>query len=319
MNATRVIGTVVTVSVSTLLLSCSGARDKPRVVDVEHERVLLPSWEDYRQQAIRPAVNGKTIYALDGDQFTDSETTLREYYDQLISTKPERKLAVFRRLSTGFEPVFVGNAALDIKYCVSDHFQNYSPNSKAPIIDAMALATRAWQDVANLRFVYVPAEDSNCTDQNSAVEFAVVPSTHSSYSGCAANKMMWLSLGCPLTGPLTATLAKGVLAVNLPLLQSYVSTQGLLMHELGHMLGFRHEHPWGAGGCGGGEKQTYDAGTEDFTGRRLTNYDIPSVMHYQGVCGKGQVDYTVSALDGEGSRSIYGMPAAWYVPLANLR
>src|SRR6202034_1304780 len=48
---------------------------------------------------------------------------------------------------------------------------------------------------------------------------------------------------------------------------------GVLRHELGHVLGYRHEHiqPTAIEGC-------YQA--EDSQWRRLTDYDALSVMHY---------------------------------------
>jgi hypothetical protein len=60
---------------------------------------------------------------------------------------------------------------------------------------------------------------------------------------------------------------------------SYFQTQfdgaGILRHELGHVLGYRHEHIGGVVGCG----------TEDSNWKAVTAYDPRSVMHYY--CGSG--------------------------------
>ena len=291
--------------------ACGSDGDTVSTIDVGSEESLTMSWEEFRQQAVRGTVAGKTIYAIDGDVFTDSEDDLREYYDAMRADGYEEKLAVFKQQSTGFEGTFPAATALNIKYCVSDQFASFSP-SKATMVTAMQAATAAWQQHANVRFTYLSANDASCTEANAAIDFAVVPSTNASYSGCGTNKLRW-SGGCPITGPYTASAARGVLAVNYPLIPAFVTLNGLLLHELGHVLGFRHEHPWGPSGCGGVE--TPDIPSLDMTGRRLTDYDIPSVMHYQGVCGKANIDYTISALDGVGSRQVYGIPAAWSVPL----
>ena len=124
--------------------------------------------------------------------------------------------------------------------------------------------------------------------------------------------MLWYG-ACPVSGPFSSSGTKGLIALNLIDLNVYhpaTTIPGLIMHEFGHIVGFRHEHPWHPGGCG---PETPTVSSSDFTGRRLTDYDITSVMHYD-TCGKGNVDFVISPLDGEGSRSIYGMPAAWYVP-----
>ena len=291
--------------------ACSSDGDTVSTIDVGSEESLTMSWEEFRQQAVRETLAGKTIYAVDGDVFTDSEEDLRAYYDAMLDADYEPKLAIFKQISTGFEPAFPAATALNIKYCVSNRFASFAPFSKATMVTAMQTATTAWQNVANVRFAYLSAHDSSCTEANGSIDFAVVPSTFPDYSGCGTNKLLWGNLGCPISGPYTATAAKGVLAVNLPQLPAFVSTVGLLKHELGHILGFRHEHPWGPGGCGNPETPTIG----DTTGRRLTNYDVPSVMHYQGKCGKANIDYTISALDGVGSRQVYGMPAAWHIPL----
>jgi serralysin len=310
---------------SIALGSCSRPPADREIVEVEHQGIGTISWDQYREQAVREVIDGKTVYEIDGDEMTDSVDVLREYYDSMMSsTASDEKLHLFQRLSTGFEPTFVGGAAQNIRYCVSDQFVNFSPFSKTPIITAMATATAAWQSVANVQFFYLSAFDSACTDATSGVDFAVVPSTDPNYSGCAANKMMWVApaggTGCPVSGPFSSSSAFGVLAVNLPLKQSFMSTNGLLMHELGHIMGFRHEHPFGPNGCGG-EPQTspanqFDIGFRDLNGTPGNpSYDQPSVMHYPGKCGKPNMDYSLSILDGVGCRVVYGMPGSWYVPI----
>ncbi|MDV7088654.1 zinc metalloprotease [Rhodococcus opacus] len=85
---------------------------------------------------------------------------------------------------------------------------------------------------------------------------------------------------------------------------SYFSTNfdhvGVLRHELGHVLGFRHEHIQSGAPpiCPDEDKtDTFD----------LTNYDPRSVMHY--FCGgAGRRELTISDSDRSGSQSVYGPP-----------
>jgi serralysin len=70
---------------------------------------------------------------------------------------------------------------------------------------------------------------------------------------------------------------------------------GILRHELGHTLGFRHEHT------------RPEAGTcfENNSWRALTAYDAASVMHYPQCRGTNRGDLVLTALDRAGARSLY--------------
>lgn len=81
--------------------------------------------------------------------------------------------------------------------------------------------------------------------------------------------------------------------------QSYFSTRfdpvGVLRHELGHILGYRHEHIEGVPGC-------YREGG---TWHRLTEYDPRSVMHY--LCGgKRDPKFQLTRSDIRGHQAKYG-------------
>jgi hypothetical protein len=79
---------------------------------------------------------------------------------------------------------------------------------------------------------------------------------------------------------------------------SYFSTTfdkvGVLRHELGHILGYRHEHIRGIAGC-------Y---SEAGQWRPLTPYDSKSVMHY--FCGgAGSLSLQLTTSDIQGHRGLY--------------
>jgi hypothetical protein len=85
---------------------------------------------------------------------------------------------------------------------------------------------------------------------------------------------------------------------------SYYSTDfdkiGVLRHELGHVLGWRHEHI------------SHDAPSacpdeDDFDTTKLSQYDPKSVMHY--FCGGvGSKELKISDVDRTGSVQVYGPP-----------
>jgi hypothetical protein len=259
--------------------------------------------------------DGGTLIA-EYDLMFPNEEALRAHYEGMVAEAEEEKLVVIRRQSNGFEPTFTNAEQTDLTYCVSSSFAN-----KSTVVSDMAAATKSWEDVARLRFVYLPAQDSTCDQNNSNVVFAVMPTTVSGLLGCAGNKKLWSGLlpswGCQVSS--TAPFITGVLLLNYNASLAPwpgVTRTGVVRHELGHMLGFRHEHPWDpTPACG--ESQSVGAPT-DVTGRQLTAYDKSSVMHYPHCDGISGVDMVLSPLDGDGSRSIYGMPASWYVPLALL-
>src|SRR6266478_755073 len=89
---------------------------------------------------------------------------------------------------------------------------------------------------------------------------------------------------------------------NLNIDPAYFTTRadkvGVLRHEMGHILGYRHEHIRGISGC-------Y---FEDNFWQPLTPYDPKSVMHY--FCGGGgSLQLELTALDRSGHRALYGGPS----------
>jgi hypothetical protein len=71
---------------------------------------------------------------------------------------------------------------------------------------------------------------------------------------------------------------------------------GILRHELGHTLGFRHEHT------------RPESGTcfEDSNWRPLTSYDAFSVMHYPQCNGQGDWSLILTDRDQHASACLYG-------------
>ena len=139
-------------------------------------------------------------------------------------------------------------------------------------------------------------------------------------AGCAASKLLWDEAIVNLCPDTEGDSYLGVLRIDYdqipgPGVKSGETPAGVLRHELGHLLGFRHEHAFAPEESRCGIEGPDDA-AKDLTGRELTEFDTSSVMHYHDICnGEQYADFTLSKLDGEGARAVYGMPAAWYVPV----
>jgi len=86
---------------------------------------------------------------------------------------------------------------------------------------------------------------------------------------------------------------------------------GVIRHELGHVLGFRHEHirPEAKPGTQIGEiRESWVVGS--IGGEDLTDYDSQSVMHYPLSNGKGTMDFKLSDKDKAGFRDLYLLDSA---------
>ncbi len=223
------------------------------------------------------------FFIADGDTPFFSEKQLREFYELNVR---DGQLIVNRVGSA--DDKWSATQRKNLSYCVSNTFGT----RKALVVQLMAAAAASWEAVADVKFVYVPAQDASCTASNQNVLFDVRPSTSGSYLARAFF-------------PSTGRSGRNVIIDSSCFGDASVSAEGVIRHELGHVLGFRHEHT------------RPEAGTcfEDNGWRALTAYDAASVMHYPHCNGVGSWSTKpLSALDKQGVAALYGAPAGGTSP-----
>jgi hypothetical protein len=236
------------------------------------------SFEAFKSKTYKEPWSGG-VYIVDGDRPITSELALRRFCEGL----QQGALAVDTIGVGGPDDVWDDTTKLDLTYCVDDGFGGNKP----AVLDALAQATTGvgWETMANVHFDYVASEDGNCNIANVNVLFDIRPvfgqpylarSFFPSFPRVYSELLIDSSSFNPsLTWPLAH----------------------IVGHELGHVLGFRHEHTRPeAGVC-----------FEDNEWRALTPYDSASIMHYPQ-CHGTSTDLNWTDLDAQGAAALYGPP-----------
>jgi hypothetical protein len=219
-------------------------------------------------------------FIVNGDEPAGSKGELRQFYDGMVATPKhvaEDGLIINRVNSV--DDKWSAAQALNLTYCVSTTFGS----NQAGIISAMAGGTALWEAASSkVNFVYVPAQNGSCNTKNTNVLFSVQPVNTNQYIARAFF-------------PSTSKSARNILVDDSIFTSGSWTPSNILGHELGHTLGFRHEHT------------RPEAGTcfEDNNWRALTPYDSVSIMHYPQ-CNGGSANLTFSSLDATGVRAVYG-------------
>ncbi len=236
-----------------------------------------PSYNEFKSQTYQDPEDGQ--YIVNGDIPVGGEQQLRDFYDSAVdSSDPSASLIVNQVY--GKDDVWLADQAKNLTYCVSSDF---GADHQA-IVDAMEAGGNQWENASSgVDFTYDASQDGSCTTKNSNVLFSVEPVTGASYIARAFF-------------PSTAKSGRNVLVNTDQIFSGGGWTpDNVLAHELGHSLGFRHEHT------------RPEAGTcfEDNSWRPLTPYDSASIMHYPQ-CNGSSDDLSMTAQDREGIRSVYG-------------
>lgn len=232
------------------------------------------------------------IWIVDGDVPITSEKMLKKFYNAAVKAPDPNTLEGPTRLGkkkgelilnrfNDTDDVWPPSRQCNIRYCVSRNSSGVRYNQ---IVAAMAEASSAWSANAGVNMVHVIKEDSNCTNSNSKVDFDIQVVTGKPYLARAFF-------------PAQSRNTRNIFINNSSFsAEPPLTLAGILRHELGHTLGFRHEHTRPeAGVC-----------FEDNSWKRLTPYDSESVMHYPQCNGTAGWELKLTILDINGSIAAYG-------------
>ena len=181
----------------------------------------------------------------------------------------------------GQDDKWSASTAQNLTYCISS--SSFGSRYSA-VVSAMNSAAGAWESATGggVNFVHASGNDGNCNNRTGTV-FNVRQVTTSQYLARAFF-------------PSSSRRGREILvSVSSFGNISPWTLAGVLRHELGHTIGFRHEHT------------RPESGTcfEDNNWRALTAYDRASVMHYPQCNGSNNGDLNLTASDKAGANSVY--------------
>jgi hypothetical protein len=259
---------------------CVGCSSEPGIL----------TYDEFKAQAYQEPDTG--VFILNGDELVETEEAMAALYDsylQSVADAADREagLATIQQGSIvnrvgGADDKWSASQALNLTYCISS---SSFGSRYSTVVSAMSSATGAWESASGntVNFVHLSQYDSNCTSRNNNVIFNVRQVTTSQYLARAFF-------------PSTSRKGREILVASSSFGNiSPWTVTGVLRHELGHTIGFRHEHTRPESGvC-----------FEDNNWRALTAYDSASVMHYPQCNGTQNGDLVLTNSDKAGVAALY--------------
>src|SRR4051812_10279054 len=261
-----------------------------------------PRWESFKQSAQKIASNPDR-YLFGGDMIAVGEDGLRREFERYFGRTAAggdgvatSELTIDR--DSGGTDILLGTTYADssggrysLTYCIQRN--TFTAAQLAALDPALAAAQDSWNGLVNVSFRYEPSQDAGCSAANPNVFFNIRRVTGGAFFASSYF-------------PRNVRGARELLIDD----SAFTTTangrdlQGIMRHEHGHMLGFRHEHIW-IDGC------TTEGTDSDFgTAAHMTAYDQNSVMHYPQCRAPAGGGYRQSQIDYQGAIGLYGLATA---------
>lgn len=248
-----------------------------------------PSWEEFRAHVYQEPDTG--IFIVNGDEPALSDAGLREYYDRIDKHASATDQEGLGETQQGLAMIYIfgrvtswsSSEALNLTYCISS--ASFGSNY-ANVVSAMNDAAASWEGTgANINFVHSSSLDASCDNTTGVIfnvrQTSLQPYLARSFFPKDPRYASELVIDTSVFGPISPSTVAGV-----------------LRHELGHILGFRHEQvrPESLGVC---------PDEADSFWRPLTAYDSASVMHYPQCNGTNGGFTNLTSKDALGARALY--------------
>ncbi len=285
MNMSRRVPQLLSITLSLCASACLGS-------EADRENVNgYPTLQEYAASLPRDDTGA---YIVEGDIPVWEIDELEDYYAASIFGGAALTLD---QSDANVDYKYTATEALSLTYCVSNLF---TVADKATVVNAFAAAAAEWTeatkiasaDTPTIRFTYMPLQDQNCTSSNTNVFFNIRPHANNPDFEVRSFGPVWKG---------TANRHRREVLVTPTSLVPWRATTfvGSMRHEIGHILGFRHEHV-----------RVLGCPVEDASWRALTPYDVPSVMHYRDATNancvnQGTTEYVLTTHDSAGVRCLY--------------